>query len=229
MFVFVSRIGPGDAVTTPTVPPSLAAPSPSTRTITVTGHGEASGIPDLAELSIGVSSNAKTAADALGAMSERADKLIAVLKDAGAADKDVQTTGLALQPTTDSSGRITGYGASSTVVAEIRDIAKVGPTIDAATRQVGDDIRLDGVSFSFQDTGSLMSAARADAVKDARHRADEIASAAGLQLGDIQSISDATAQPLPVVAARGAGTASVPVEPGSQALAADITVVFGLA
>ncbi len=227
VFLLVGVSGPGGAATDPaTTTPSVPA---ATRTITVTGHGEASGIPDVAELSIGVSSRAKTAADALSAMSDRANKLTAVIKDSGVADKDVQTTGLSLQPTTDNAGQITGYEASTSVVASIRDISKVGPSIDAATQQVGDDVRLDGVSFSFQDTGSLMSAARADAVKQARADAEDLTTAAGLQLGDVQVISEGTTvTPVPAAAAGGTRAASVPVQPGSQSVSVDVTMVFGL-
>jgi uncharacterized protein len=225
VFVLVGVSGPGGAATAPTTTPPVPA---ATRTITVTGHGEASGTPDLAELTIGVSSHAKTAADALSAMSDRANKLTAVIKDSGVADKDVQTTGLSL-PTTDNAGQIIGYEASTSVVASIRDISKVGPTIDAATQQVGDDVRLDGVSFSFQDTGSLMSAARGDAVKQARADAEELATAAGVQLGDVESISEGTTvTPFPAAAASATQAASVPVQPGSQSVSVDVTMVFEL-
>ena len=179
VYVLIGVTGPGVAATDPAAPSSTTA----TRTITVTGQGEASGIPDVAELSIGVSSRAKSASDALDAMSGRANKLIDVIRNAGVADKDVQTVGLSLQPTTDDAGQITGYEASTTVVAQIHDIAKVGPSIDAASKQVGDDVRLDGVSFSIADTGPLMSAARTDAVKRARAQAEDLAKAAGVELG----------------------------------------------
>jgi uncharacterized protein YggE len=227
VFLIVGASGPGAAATDPTTPPSSVPVV--TRTITVTGHGEASGIPDVAELSIGVSSRAKSAADALSAMSDRANKLVSVIKDSGVADKDVQTVGLSLQPTTDNAGQITGYEASTSVVAQIRDISKVGPSIDAASKQVGDDVRLDGVSFSITDTGSLMSAARADAVKRARAQAEDLAKAAGVDLGDVQSISEgSTSTPVAFAAGDAARATSVPVQPGSEAVSVDVTMVFAV-
>jgi uncharacterized protein len=227
VFLVVGAGGPGAYATDPTTsPPSVSV---VTRTITVTGHGEASGIPDVAELSIGVSSRAKSAADALSAMSDRANKLMNVIKDSGVADKDVQTVGLSLQPTTDNAGQITGYEASTSVVAQIRDISKVGPSIDAASKQVGDDVRLDGVSFSISDTGPLVSAARADAVKRARAQAEDLAKAAGVQLGDVQSISEgSTATPVAFAAGDAARATSVPVQPGSQSVSVDVTMVFAV-
>ncbi len=232
VYLLIGVSAPGAAATDPTTS-STSGPSTTgttvTRTITVTGDGEATGTPDVAELSIGVSSRAKSAADALGTMSDRANKLIDVIKNAGVPDKDVQTVGLSLQPTTDDAGQITGYEASTTVVAQIHDIAKVGPGIDAASKQVGDDVRLDGVSFSFSDTGSLMSAARTDAVKRARAQADELAKAAGVELGEILSISEgSTASPVPDFRAGAADTASVPVQPGSQSVSVSVTMVFAV-
>ena len=230
VFLVIGISGTGAAA----IDPTTSSPGPSTgttvtRTIAVTGDGEATGTPDIAELSIGVSSRAKSAADALGTMSDRANKLIDVIKNAGVADKDVQTVGLSLQPTTDDAGQITGYEASTTVVAQIHDIAKVGPSIDAAAKQVGDDVRLDGVSFSFSDSGSLMSAARTDAVKHARAQAEDLAKAAGVELGDILSISEgSTASPVPDFRAGAADTASVPVQPGSQSVSVSVTMVFAV-
>jgi uncharacterized protein YggE len=225
-FLLVGLTAPGGAATDSTTPTTNP---PAARTITVTGHGEASGVPDVAELSIGVTSRDKTAAGALGAMGDRANKLIAVIKGAGVDDKDAETSGLSLQPTTDNSGQITGYEASTTVVATIRDTSKVGPTIDDAAAQVGDDVRLDGVDFSFQDSGSLMSAARADAVKQARAHAGDLATAAGVQLGAVLSITEGTtATPIPVPAASASAAASVPVQPGSQSVSVDVTIVFAV-
>jgi hypothetical protein len=225
VFLLVGVSSPGGAATDPTTTSVPAA----IRTITVTGHGEASGIPDVAELSIGVSSRAKSAADALSAMSDRANKLIAVIKDTGVADKDVRTAGLSLQPTMDNAGQITGYEASTSVVATIRDVSKVGPSIDAAAQQIGDDVRLNGVSFSFRDTGSLMGSARVDAVKRARADAEDLATAAGLQLGAVQSIAEGTTvTPIPYAAAGGIRAAAVPVLPGSQSVSVDVTMVFAL-
>jgi uncharacterized protein YggE len=226
-FLLVGVTAPGGAATDTTTPPTTDPPA--ARTITVTGHGEASGVPDVAELSIGVTSRDKSAAGALSAMSDRANKLIAVIKGAGVDDKDVQTSGLSLQPTSDNSGQITGYEASTTVVATIRDTSKVGPTIDTAAAQVGDDVRLDGVDFSFQDSGALMSAARADAVKQARAQAGDLATAAGVQLGAVLSITEGTnATPIPVPAAGASAAASVPVQPGSQSVSVDVTMVFAV-
>ena len=229
-FLIVNVGGSGNAGADPvstTTPPTASAPI---RTITVTGHGSASGTPDVAELSVGVSSRAKSASDALGAMSDRANKLMGVITDAGVAAKDVQTVGLSLQPTTDNTGQVTGYEASTTVVADIRDISEVGPSIDAAAKQVGDDVRLDGVSFSIADTGALMGAARADAVKRARAQADDLAKAAGVELGDVQTISEGVAEtPVPLAAGAAKSTAdSVPVQPGTESVSVDVTVVFAV-
>ena len=231
VYLLIGVSGPGAAATDPTTSssPPPAAGTAVTRTVTVTGDGEATGTPDVAELSIGVSSRAKAAADALGTMSDRANKLIDVIKNVGVADKDVQTVGLSLQPITDDAGQVTGYEAGTTVIAQIDDIGKVGPSIDAASKQVGDDVRIDGVSFSFADAGSLDERGATDAVKRARRQAEELSKAAGVELGDVLSISEgSTASPVPSARAGAADTASVPVQPGSQSVSVSVTMVFAV-
>ena len=200
-----------------------------TRTITVTGDGEATGTPDVAELSIGVSSRAKSAADALGTMSDRANKLIDVIKNAGVADKDVQTVGLSLQPTTDDAGQITGYEASTTVVAQIHDIAKVGPE-HRRREQAGRRRRAPRRRELLVLRHRLTHERGADRCREARHaQADELAKAAGVELGDILSISEgSTASPVPDFRAGAADTASVPVQPGSQSVSVSVTMVFAV-
>jgi uncharacterized protein YggE len=74
-----------------------------------------------------------------------------------------------------------------------------------------------------------MSTARGDAVKQARTKANELAKAAGLQLGDVQSISDASAPiAVPLAASPIARAPSVPVQPGTESLTVDVTVVFAI-
>ena len=83
---------------------------------------------------------------------------------------------------------ITGYQAGNTVSATIRDVTKAGTIIDAAAGVVGDQITLQGVSFTIDDTGSLRQAARDDAVAHAKSQADQLAAATGLKVGKVVSI-----------------------------------------
>ncbi len=198
------------------------------RTITVTGVGEVRGRPDVADLSIGVSGRGATAAGALGTVSGRAEKVLGVLRDAGIADDDIQTNDLSIQPVFDGQDRVAGYQASNTVTARIRDLSKAGATVDAATATAGDTIRLQGITFSIDDDSKLLATARTKATERARAQAEQLASGAGVEVGDVVSISEATSTS-PVTFSTGdaaAKAAETPVQPGSQTLSVSATVAF---
>jgi uncharacterized protein YggE len=202
------------------------AATTSTRRITVVGTGQVKGTPDVADVSIGVSARGQSAGEALSTANDRAAKVIAALKDAGVADDDVQTSGLSIQPVFDDEV-VTAYEVSNTVDARLREIPKVGEVLDAAARVAGDEVRLHGISFTVDDDSELLSMARERAVKRARTQAEQLAAAAGVELGDVVSI-DEGAVAIPY-ASRGVAedaAASVPVEPGSQTLSLSATVVY---
>jgi uncharacterized protein YggE len=204
-------------------------------TINVAGHGEVDGTPDVMTVTMGVQTGDPSAQAALQRNNERAAALIASFKAHGVADKDIQTVDLNVSPTFDDHFHVTGYSASNTVTAKLRDLAKAGSVIDAAAITAGEDVRLQGVTFSIDNTSSLVAQARADAVKDAVAQAKQLAAAAGVTLGPIRTIDDTgTNLPQPLYynslkAAVGDTSAAVPVQPGSQQLSVDVTVVFDIA
>src|SRR5262249_53887670 len=101
-------------------------------TINVAGHGEVDGTPDVMTVTMGVQTADPSAQAALQRNSERAAALITSLKAHGVAAKDIQTIDLNVSPTFDDHFHVTGYSASNTVTAKLRDIARAGGVIDAA-------------------------------------------------------------------------------------------------
>lgn len=164
-------------------------------TIAVTGQGEIFHKPDLARAQIGVEQRADTVAEATRLANQTMSGLLAALRKAGVADKDLQTSNLNIgfernypqpgQPPPASAG---SYRVSTTLTVTIRDLSKVGPTLDAAVAAGAND--MNGISFDIDDPKPLQAEARAKAVADARARAEELAKLAGLTLGDIVSISE---------------------------------------
>jgi len=201
-------------------------------TIDVAGHGEVEGTPDVMTVTMGVQTADPSAQAALARNNERATALISALKAHGVAKDDIQTVDLNVSPTFDDHFHVTGYSASNTVTAKLRDLARAGSVIDAAALTAGEDVRLQGVSFSIDNTSALVAKARADAVKDAIAQAKQLASAAGVTLGPIRTIDDTgTNVPSPVsfgIGNSASSAAAVPVEPGSQQLSVDVTVVFDI-
>ena len=208
---------------------AAAATTGRLRTITVVGTGEVRGTPDVADLALGVSGRGATAADVLRTIADRAQKVIDVLHEAGVADEDIQTSDLSVQPVYDDHDRITGYEATNTVTARIRDLGKAGGIVDAAADQAGDTIRVQGITFSIDDDSKLLAAARTKATKRARAQAEQLAGGAEVEVGEVQSISETTtAVPLTSSGEAADRAASTPVQPGSQVLSVSATVVFAL-
>ncbi len=199
------------------------------RTITVVGTGEVRGTPDVADLVLGVSGRAGSAAEVMARISDRAQKVIDALHDAGIADDDIQTADLSVQPVTDDDGKVTGYEASNTVSVHIRDLSKAGAVVDAAAAQAGDDIRVQGITFSIDDDSALLAAARSKATKRARAQAEQLASGADVEVGEVRSITESTSS-VPLAYASGAAekAAGTPVMPGSETLSVQATVVFAI-
>lgn len=203
------------------------------RVITVTATGTATGTPDTLTVQLGVQTQAKTAGAALSANNTKATALIAALSKQGIAKKDLATSDLAIYPTYSENGTtVTGYQVTNTVTATLRNVDRAGAVIDAAARAAGDAIRLNQVGFSFDDETALRAAARADAVKQALAQAKQLASAAGVALGPIQSITEdnVVSGPQPLIERAGAADsgASMPVLSGQGQLAITVQVVVSI-
>jgi uncharacterized protein YggE len=199
------------------------------RTITVVGTGEVRGTPDVADLVLGVSGRGGSAAEVMSRIADRAQKVIDALHDAGASDDDIQTADLSVNPVLDDDGNVKGYEASNTVTVRIRDLSKAGAIVDAAAATAGDDIRVQGITFSIDDDSALLAAARTKATKRARAQAEQLASGADVEVGEVRSISESTAStPIAYAGDAAARAASTPVMPGSQTLSVQATVVFAI-
>lgn len=207
--------------------------APMERTIVVTGQGEASAAPDIAYMTLGVQTEAPTAAEALRKNATQMDATIKALRDAGVDKKDIQTSSLNVGAQYDYSRentapRIIGYQASNTVSVKLRNLGGAGAIIDKAIN-VGAN-RLDSISFGFADEKPLRDAARKDAVKDARNRAALYADAAGVKLGPVLQISEgfsAIPGPQPVMMRMDAAeAASTPISAGESSVMASVTIIY---
>jgi uncharacterized protein YggE len=204
------------------------------RTINVVGTGQVRGTPDVLDLTIGVSTRSKSAGEALGRNSDLTNKVVGVLKDAGVDAKDIQTSNLSISPVYDDQGEnVIAYGVTNTVDVTIRDLDKAGEIVDAAAKVAGDEIVVNGLSFSFDDNSELVAQARTEAVKRAKAQAEQLAKAAGVELGDVLTITEAGVPDGPVIAAApreaGSADASTPIEPGSQSLSVQVSITYEIA
>ena len=168
--------------------------------LTVSAEGRSSRKPDLAVFTAGVASSGKTAGEALAANAADMNRVIAALKRAGIADRDIQTSNLNLNPVyADMSRqpaspleqqvpRIVGYQVSNQVTVRQRNLADFGRTIDTLVTAGANQVN--GPSFQMDDADAASDEARTKAMKRARERADLYARAAGLKVVRILTISE---------------------------------------
>ncbi len=198
--------------------------------ITVTGTAQVASVPDRAEVTFGVESRGRTAREALAANSIEMRRVLTALRRAGVAPADLQTQNVSLSPVTSDDGRsIAVYAASNSVTAVVGSIGRVGAVIDAGVEAGANTIY--GPSLGRSDTEAVYRQALRAAVLDARAKAETLADAGGVVLGDVTGIVEAGAapQPMPLLADRSAGAEkSVPIEPGTMKTQASVTVTFAV-
>lgn len=201
------------------------------RTITATGSGSVSTVPDRLFLNIGVQTSAPKVSDALKANNLSAQSLITTLKAKGIDDKDIRTSQLSIYPQFDTTGRkVTSYQVSNSVTVTVRKIDTSGDLIDAAANIAGDAIRVNGLNFAVSDPAASLATARDIAVKDATTQAEQLAKAAGVKLGKIRSIrttggDNSTPR---FSSAAVADKASTPIAEGTQEINASVELVFDI-
>lgn len=197
--------------------------------ITVMGTGSAKAVPDVAEWSFGVRSEAESAAAAMRDNAAVAKRLIDALKSAGIKGDDLRTESVSLYPQQDEMGRnIIGYSASNTVHATM-PISKAGTVIDKAVAAGANEIY--GPNLRVSDSDAQYAQAVDEAFDDARSRAEAVAQKAGVTLGGpIAIVEGGGGGPIPYYGARALaeGAADVAIEPGHQEIQAVLTVTFAI-
>lgn len=202
-----------------------AADEPSAG-ITVTGLGRVEAAADEAQFSLGITTKGQTARAALTANSGRMERLIAALKAAGVAERDIQTQDVSVGPSYESDGAPEAFAANNTVSVRIRDLDRAGAVLDAASRAGANNVF--GPSLTRSNREQLEAKALENAVASARRRAEVLARAAGVELGRVTAISEAQ-QPGPEVwRAMDMAATEAPIEKGTQEIQATVSVTFAI-
>ncbi|NYT41419.1 SIMPL domain-containing protein [Sphingomonas sp. R-74633] len=173
----------------------------------VSATGTSTRVPDLAVIQAGVVTQAASAGQAMQQNSAQMAKVLAALRKAGIAERDIQTATVNLSPqyryVQNEAPVITGYQASNQVSIRFRDVAKSGTILDTLVAEGANDIS--GPNLTVDKPEGALDEARVDAVKKARARAELYAQAAGLKVDRILAISENGAlppSPMPVMAMR---------------------------
>lgn len=201
--------------------------------LSVSAQAEARRTPDIAVLSTGVVTQAADANAAMRANAEQMNKVVAAIRAAGIEARDVQTSGINLNPqyryAENQPPTITGYQASNTVNITVRDIARLGKILDALVATGANQVN--GPSFDVEDKESALDEARRAALEKAQARASMYAKSLGMQVRRIVSISEGGRIDVPVPMMRMkamAADAETSVSPGENVLSMNLDVVFEL-
>lgn len=212
----ISGIGQPAPARGDTMPPRL---------VTTTGHGIVTAVPDDVTVTAGVQTQAVTAADTLAQNSAAMNKVIAALKQAGG--EKLQTEQVSLYPRTNDAGDVIGYAAQDSVSAH-SGVAGAGKLIDAAVGAGANTVQ--GPTLALSNQAALYRQALQKALGDARAKATALGEAGSFSVGPVSSITEQSAESSPVMfkaaTAADAAGAPTPIEPGTQDVTADVTVVF---
>lgn len=218
---------------------ALADEEAPTPRVVVIGEGEAAVSPDMALLTLTVMREAATAREALTANNRAMETVIAAMKEAGIAERDLQTAGFAISPryvypangSQPQEPKIQAYQVMNTLSVRVRDLTKLGELLDRSVtlgvNQGGD------IAFTNEDPAAARAEARAAAVADAFAKARTLSEAAGVTLGKVLEISEQGLVPPPIpypaqAMRMEAADASVPVQSGENTYRIQVSVSFAL-
>ncbi|MBD9373069.1 SIMPL domain-containing protein [Rhizobium sp. ARZ01] len=208
--------------------------------ITVTGEGQSDVAPDMAIIELGVVKDGKTAREALDANNKAMAEVMKALKDAGIAERDLQTSGFTISPQyhfpQNENGEnkppvLVGFQVANMLSLRVRDLSKLGTimdqTVTLGVNQSG------GIRFTNDKPEAAISQARKKAVEDAIAKAKELTVAAGIGLGRVLEMSETSYRPQPVPMMRSAmakdfAAEAVPVAAGETSYSVNVTVTFAL-
>ena len=205
-------------------------------TITVVGKSGMEATPDVAKVSLGVSSRAATPSIAREENTAAINATLAALAEMGIEEKDIQTTNMNMWNNYDSNGNLTGYRMSTDLTVYVRDITKARDVVDAAIAAGANE--LNGVSYLLSNEDEMYNTALADAIALARTKAEVLAEAAGKTVGQVKKVDEtsravATVRNYDEAAANpdvGSGSkmesVRTTIRPGSSTVSAEVQVVF---
>ena len=201
----------------------------------INATGEVTRVPDVAVISAGVVSRAPTATAALQQTANRMERVLAALKRAGIADRDIQTSNVNLNAEyrypANQSPQLVGYTASNTVTIRFRDIGNSGKILDALVSEGANQIN--GPSLVVDKPEAALDEARAKAIAIGRGRADLYARSLGMRVVRVVAVNESGGSypvppPMPMYARAEAAQADTKIMPGEQKLQVNLAMTFEL-
>ncbi|MQG77387.1 MAG: DUF541 domain-containing protein [SAR202 cluster bacterium] len=213
--------------------------------IWVNGVGTVVTEPNITNLSLGVEASASTVTLARNEAATAMTAIVAFLTSNGVAERDIRTQSFNISPQYTFRERLedgfrtnervlTGYQVTNTVSVKVRELDQTGAILDGVVKAGGDLIRINGISFTVDDPSPLKVQARELAVQEAMKKAQELATLAGVGLGQLIFISETSSTPIfNRVEARGdfaraASFAATPISAGETQIQVSVQAVFAI-
>jgi len=218
----------------------------ATNTITVSGEGEVSAVPDTATFSVTIQERAREVKDAQNKATEKGNAVIDYLKEQGIEDKDIQTADYSVYPEYEYSTKacepnvycvpgkqtLTGYQVSQTITVKVRDTEQAGELLSGVGERGATQVS--GLSFTIDDEEALQQAARDEAIAQAKEKADNLASALGVDVVRVVGFSEDGNYPMPYAYGRGVAmdtmSAEAKVAPsiptGENKIISNVTITY---
>jgi uncharacterized protein YggE len=224
--------------------------------IWVSGTGKVTVTPDIATLSLGITAQASTVAEAQSQAAAAMNKVMSALTSNGIDQKDIQTQYYTIQqvttpikiipepyptpenpgttmipaPTT-TPGETIQYQVANTVTVKVRAIDNTGSIIDAVAAAGGDLTRINSVTFSVDNPEQYYTKARQLAMNDAADKAGQLAKLAGVTLGKATYISESSSgsvYPMMFSGAAVAQSATTPISPGQTDITINVQLAYAI-
>ena len=213
----------------------VSNPAPPQRILSVTGTGLVYLTPDVAYINIGVRTEQPTASEAVSANNTQTQQVVNALKNSGVDAKDIRTTNFSIYPNTPYDSQTgkpgsTTYVVENTVYVTVHQLDKLGDLLDATVQAGANNVN--SIQFDVADKSTALQEARDQAVKDAQTQAQGLASASGVTLGNVQTISFTNSIPQPVMnvfsksAGLNAAPAAVPISAGQLTLTVTVDMTY---
>ena len=199
--------------------------------IQVTGIGSIFGRPDMALLSLGISTERASVNEAREEAAAAMQQIIDSLKANGVDEKDIQTQQFSIQPQFDfieGKQRLRGYRVTNIVSIKVRNLDRVGKVIDDVAAAGGDITQVQSIQFTIDDPKELQSQARVKAMKDARTKAQTLAEEGGVKLGKPVSISESIGSSSPIFFKSDRELSATPIEPGELEVTVTVSVIYNI-
>lgn len=217
-------------------------PAPDVPGIVMTGVGEVVGVPDQLSFDVSVKARAGDVSAAMASANRKTRRVLRALKDEGIPRADVQTAGLSIHPDYDYSAEgppvLVGYSVSQSLDVLAKELDEAGAAMTAVVEAGGNSVRINDVRLRIGDLEALQARARDAAMDEATAKAEQYAEAAGLELGEVQSIREVDTSQASGFHGRAAygevltqlaADRAVPVRAGTEDIGVNVSVVWSFA